>query len=507
MQGILRRILTARVYDVARQTPLDPAPKLSALLARGVFLKREDLQPVFSFKLRGAYNKIAHLDPMVRAQGVIAASAGNHAQGVALSAKHFGIPAVIVMPATTPAIKVEAVRAYGAEVVLFGDSYSDAAGFAEQLTAERGLTYIHPYDDKLVIAGQGTIAHEILNQLPGGPRKGDTIFVPVGGGGLIAGIAAFFKAIAPEVRIIGVEPSDADAMIRSVEAGERVTLERVGIFADGVAVKQVGELTFEICRRFVDGWVRVSTDEIASAIKRLFEENRSIAEPAGALASAGMVRWGQLHPEEEGDGGRWISLVSGANMNFDRLRHVAERAAIGEQREALLGITIPERPGAFLEMVAALDQAAITEFNYRLCNRDQAYVFAGVAVAGPKGREHLLAHLAGEGFEALDLTDDEVAKLHLRHMVGGRAPFVDRERLVRFRFPERPGALREFLEAIQGRWNIALFHYRNFGADFGRVLVGMEVPEEDEEHFAAFLAQVGYEWNDESDNRGYKLFL
>lgn len=497
---LLRDVLTSRVYDVAKETPIDPAARLSRRLDNAVLLKREDLQPVFSFKLRGAYNKIAHLSDAERARGIIAASAGNHAQGVAFAARRLGLRAVIVMPQTTPEIKVDAVRDLGADVVLAGDSYTDAKAHCDGLVGQTGLTFIHPFDDPLVIAGQGTIGDEILR------HGGDVtaVFVPVGGGGLIAGIAGYIKALKPQVRIIGVEPFEADAMYQSLAAGRRVRLDDVGIFADGVAVREVGERTFEIARETVDEVVRVSNDEICAAIKDIFDDTRTIMEPAGALGVAGLKRWvGERHVA----GARLVAVLSGANMNFDRLRFVAERAELGEAREALFAVTIPERPGAFREFCAAIGRRVITEFNYRLSGRERAHIFVGISTQSRDDAAALAARLNALGYDTSDLTDNEMAKLHVRHMVGGRAPSVECERLCRFEFPERPGALMEFLEKLGGRWNISLFHYRNHGADFGRVLAAFEVPDEELGAFAAFLDALGYRHRPERGNIAYELFL
>ncbi len=501
MKNLLREVLCSRVYDVARETPLEAAPKLSQRLGRSILFKREDLQPIFSFKLRGAYNKIAQLSPEEQARGVITASAGNHAQGVAFSAQRLGIRAVIVMPQTTPEIKVAAVRAFGAEVVLQGDSYSDAQAHCEKLVESTGMVFIHPFDDPLVIAGQGTVGAEILRQRGSGL---EAVFVPIGGGGLIAGIAAFLKAILPDVLIIGVEPFEADAMYQSLAAGRRVRLEQVGIFADGVAVREVGRHTFPLCREHVDEIVRVSNDEICAAIKDVFDETRSVMEPAGALAVAGLKRFAA---ERESRGGAWVAILSGANMNFDRLRFIAERAELGEAREALFAVTIPERPGAFRAFCAAIGQRVITEFNYRLHGRAQAHIFVGVAIRDRSDAATLLEHLRQEGHEALDLSDDEMAKLHIRHMVGGHAPEARDERLYRFEFPERPGALMEFLDKLGGHWNISLFHYRNNGVDFSRVLVGIEVGDGDLPAFGRFLERLGYPHVEETTNPAYRFFL
>jgi threonine dehydratase len=498
---LLRLILTSRVYDVAVETPLELAPRLSARLKNDVLLKREDLQPIFSFKLRGAYNRMAHLSAEERARGVITASAGNHAQGVAYAARPLALSAFVVMPGTTPAIKVDAVRALGAEVELAGDSYADAKVRADALAAETGRVFIHPFDDPLVIAGQGTIGTEILRH-----RLGDVaaIFVPVGGGGLIAGIAAYVKAVRPDIRLIGVQPHEADAMHQSLAAGHPVVLDRVGIFADGVAVREVGEHTFPIVQVAVDEMVLVSNDEICAAIKDVFDDTRSILEPAGALAVAGLRQW----VERTGTtGARLSAVLSGANMNFDRLRFVAERAEVGEAREALFGVTIPERPGAFREFCAAIGRRVVTEFNYRLSGRGEAHIFVGVAIQSREDAVGLGRTLERAGYHALDLTGNEMAKLHIRHMVGGRSPDVRHERICRFEFPERPGALMTFLDQLGGRWNISLFHYRNHGADFGRVLAGFEVADADMPPFEGFLDTLGYRYQREDRNAAYQMFL
>lgn len=500
---MLERILKARVYDVVAETPLDPAPKLSAELGNTILLKREDAHPgVFSFKIRGAYNRMAMLTDDERSRGVIAASAGNHAQGVALAAQRLGVTAVIAMPRTTPDIKVAAVRARGAEVVLHGDAYDDAYAEARRIADERGLVFVHPYDDVDVIAGQGTVAMEILRQHRG---RIDAIFVPVGGGGLVAGVAAYVKALYPETKVIGVEPDDAGCLHAALRDGERTVLPRVGLFADGVAVKQVGALPFAIAREHVDEVVLASTDEICGAIKDVFEATRTLAEPAGALALAGLKRW------VEATGARGKTLVaieSGANVNFDRLRHVVERAEIGEHREALLAVAIPERPGSFLEFVQHLAGRAITEFNYRYADASVAHVFVGIGLPdGLAGRDAVVARLEESGFRVTDLTGNEVAGLHVRFMVGGRATGVANERVVRFEFPERPGALRDFLTKLGGRWNITLFHYRNHGAAYGRVLVGMDVPDADYDAMRGFLGELGYESSIETDNPAYATFL
>jgi threonine dehydratase len=498
---LLRDVLTSRVYDVARETPLDGAPRLSERLENEVLLKREDLQPVFSFKLRGAYNKIAHLSDEERASGIIAASAGNHAQGVAYSAQKLGLRAIIVMPQTTPRIKVDAVRSMGAEVVLAGDSYNEAKAHCDTLVEETGMTFIHPFDDPLVIAGQGTIGAEILRH---SQERLSAVFVPVGGGGLIAGIAGYIKSLRPDVKLIGVEPFEADAMYRSLALGRRVQLDHVGIFADGVAVREVGERTFAIVQQTVDEVVRVTNDEICGAIKDVFDDTRSIMEPAGALAVAGVKAW----VEREGATNQSIvALLSGANINFDRLRFVAERAELGEAREALIAVTLPERKGAFRAFCAAIGRRTITEFNYRLSGREQAHIFAGFQIQSRQDGLSLVSQLVAAGYETVDLTENEMAKLHVRHMVGGHAPDVRNERLCRFEFPERPGALAQFLDKLGGRWNISLFHYRNHGADFGRVLAGFEVSDADLPAFRAFLDELAYPYTPEYENAAYKFFL
>jgi len=501
MDSLLREILASRVYEVVNETALDVAPRLSRRLDNHVLLKREDTQPIFSFKIRGAYNRIARLTPEERSRGVIAASAGNHAQGVAFSARRLGIRAVIVMPRTTPEIKVDAVKALGAEVALVGDRYAEAQQHAERLASETGLVFVHPFDDPLVIAGQGTVAVELLRQAP---ADLSAVFVPVGGGGLIAGIASYVKALRPDIEVFGVEPFEADAMARSIEAGRRVRLDDVGIFVDGVAVQQVGAHTFPIAQATVTEVLRVSNDEVCAAIKDIFDDTRTIVEPAGALALAGL----KSYVTSRGVSGRRLAAVlSGANMNFDRLRFVAERAELGEGREALLAVTIPERPGAFRAFCAALGACVVTEFNYRLSGRDQAEIFVGIATATRHDGDQLAAALRGRGYETADLSGNEMAKLHVRHMVGGRTPHVGAERLCRFEFPERPGALMQFLDTLGGRWNISLFHYRNHGADFGRVLAAFEVPDGERDAFDAFLSGLGYHYTVEEGNEAYRRFL
>jgi threonine dehydratase len=497
----VERILKARVYDVAKETPLDRAALLSERLGNAVFLKREDLQPVFSFKLRGAYNKIAHLDPAALARGVIAASAGNHAQGVALAARRLGARALIVMPKTTPPIKVRAVRNLGARTILKGDSFDEAYAHSQALASERGMTFVHPFDDPHVIAGQGTIGMEILRQRQRPPHA---VFVPVGGGGLIAGIGAYVKYLYPEVKIVGVEPDDAPTLHRALAADRRVTLEQVGLFVDGVAVRQIGQETFRLARRVVDEVLLVTADEVCAAIKDIFDDTRTIAEPAGALAVAGLKRYVEQRAVR---GEELVAIESGANINFDRLRHVAERAEVGERREALLAVQIPERPGSFLAFCRSLGQRQITEFNYRFYRRDQAQVFAGVELhRGDAEREEIIARLRRRGFSVVDMTDNETAKLHIRFMVGGHARDLKNECLLRVEFPERPGALLHFLGGLGRRWNISLFHYRNHGAAYGRVLLGIQVlPEERPEVFAT-LAGLGYPYWEETDNAAYRLF-
>lgn len=498
----IKKILQARVYDVARETPLEMAPLLSSRLNNQVLLKREDLQPVFSFKLRGAYNKMVGLDEVTRRQGVIAASAGNHAQGVALAAQRLGIQALIVMPKTTPQIKVDAVRRMGAEIELHGNAYDDAYQHAMILAEQRQLTFVHPYDDPDVIAGQGTIAMELLRQCA---APIDALFIPVGGGGLIAGVATYIKYVHPEVRVIGVEPEDAACLHAALQANERVILDQVGIFADGVAVKQIGKEPFRLAREYVDEVILVSSDEICAAIKDIFDDTRAIVEPAGALAVAGLKKF---VAREQSTGQCLIAINSGANMNFDRLRHVAERAELGERREALLAVTIPETPGSFRRFCETIGPRGITEFNYRFADPAQALVFVGVHLQqGDKEKQALIDRLSEQGYGVLDMTDNEMAKLHIRYMVGGHAPGANNELLYRFEFPERPGALMRFLMRMGSNWNISLFHYRNHGAAYGRVLIGMQVPPEELPQFKDFLTGLGYPSWDESANPAYGLFL
>lgn len=497
----LKRILTARVYDVARETALEPARNLSRRLGNTVLLKREDQQPVFSFKLRGAYNKMAHVTPEALAAGVICASAGNHAQGVALSAKRLGCRAVVVMPVTTPKLKVDAVAALGGEVVLHGDSYTDAYNHAVQLQASQGLTFVHPFDDPDVIAGQGTVAMEILRQHQG---PIDAVFVAIGGGGLISGVAAYIKAVRPEVRVIGVQTVDSDAMVQSVAAGKRVTLKDVGLFSDGTAVKLVGAETFRVARALVDDYVVVDTDAVCAAIKDVFQDTRSILEPAGALGVAAIKQYIERYKLK---GCTMVAITCGANMNFDRLRFVAERAEFGEQREALFAVTIPEERGSFRRFCELIGPRSVTEFNYRISDERVAHVFVGLAIHRKEEAERIERLFSKQGFANVNLSDDELAKEHVRHMVGGRSELARDERLFRFEFPERPGALMRFLAAMHPGWNISLFHYRNQGADYGRILVGIQVPSGDEPAFNGFLRSLAYPFVEETRNPVYGLFL
>lgn len=504
MNNYLKRILNARVYDVAIETPLEFAPNLSARIGNRILFKREDMQPVFSFKLRGAYNKMAQLDSAQLKQGVIAASAGNHAQGVAMSAQKLGCQAVIVMPTTTPNVKIDAVKHFGGsnvEIVLHGDSYSDAYAYALQLGAERKLSFVHPFDDPDVIAGQGTIGMEILRQHHAPIHA---IFCAIGGGGLIAGVAAYVKAVRPDIKIIGVQTTDSDAMYRSLQAKQRVTLDDVGLFSDGTAVKYVGAETFRLCQELVDEIILVNTDEVCAAIKDVFQDTRSILEPAGALAVAGAKLYAK---REQLKNETLIPIACGANMNFDRLRFVAERAEIGEKREAILAVTIPETAGSFRKFCALLGKRNITEFNYRYADPKAAQVFVGIQVKDQSETAELVATLQNNDLATLDLSANEMAKLHVRHLVGGHAPEAKDEIMFRFEFPERPGALMNFLNSMSHNWNISLFHYRNHGADYGRVLVGMQVPHHDTAALRAFLDKLGYPYWDESDNPAYKLFL
>ena len=498
----IERILKARVYDVAIESPLEEAPRLSRRLGNRVLLKREDLQPVFSFKLRGAYNRIAHLSDAAAKRGVVCASAGNHAQGVALAARRRGISAVIVMPRTTPQIKVQAVIDLGGEVVLHGDDYDTALDRALELARERSLVFVHPFDDPDVIAGQGTIGMELLRQTGGNL---DAIFVPVGGGGLIAGISVYVKYLYPNIRVIGVEPEDAAGMYESLKSGRRVTLDRVGIFADGVAVKRVGEETFSLCRDHVDEIVLLDTDEICAAIQDVFEDTRSIVEPAGALSVAGLKKY---VAREGWRDKRVVAINSGANINFDRLRHVAERADLGGEREALLAVTIPECPGSFLRFCEALGNRNVTEFNYRYESEQNARIFVSFGLSqGRTESDAVIRALREAGYTVTDMTDNEMAKLHVRYMVGGRARGIRDELLYRFEFPERPGALVKFLQAVGGRWNISLFHYRNHGSDYGRVLAGIQVPAADRTDFLQHLNELHYAYAEETENPAYRMFL
>lgn len=507
MTDYVRRILDARVYDVAVQTPLDPMARLGRRLGCSVLLKREDLQPVFSFKIRGAYNRMVRLPEAARRAGVICASAGNHAQGVALSARRLGIEATVVMPVTTPPIKVTAVRDWGGSVVLHGDTFDEAYAHAKLLEAEHGLTFLHPYDDPDVIAGQGTIGVELLQQHPG---PVEAVFVPIGGGGLAAGIASYVKFLRPETKVIGVEPVDAASMTAAIAAGERVILDRVGLFADGVAVRQAGVETFRLCRALLDGTVLADTDAICAAVKDIFEDTRVIAEPAGALALAGLKAYAVGHPERSG---ALIAVNSGANMNFDRLRHVAERAEVGEAREILLGVTIPEESGSYRRFIEVLGSRTISEFNYRYAGGSDAHVFVGLKLADAnREKPEIIASLVARGYQVLDISTDETAKLHIRYMVGGRGQAgggqaLRDEVILRCEFPERPGALRKFLDGVGSDWNITLFHYRNHGADYGRVLVGMQVPPADRASFARKLQALGYPYEDETENPAYRMFL
>lgn len=502
----LKKILTARVYDVAVESPLELAPTLSQRVGNQIYFKREDIQSVFSFKLRGAYNKMAHLPPAQMKRGVICASAGNHAQGVALSATRLGCRAVIVMPTTTPSVKVEAVKARGGEVVLFGDSYSDAYQHALTLEKKLKLTFVHPFDDPDVIAGQGTIGMEILRQHAGPIHA---IFVPIGGGGLIAGVAAYVKAVRPEIKIIGVQTSDSDAMARSLQAGRRVTMPDVGLFADGTAVKLVGEETFRLAKQYVDDIIVVDTNEVCTAIKDVFQDTRSILEPSGALAVAGAkayierARAGKKPLKNE----TLVTIASGANMNFDRLRFVAEMADVGTAREGVFAVTIPEERGSFKRFCELIGPRNVTEFNYRISDAKLAHIFVGMQIADRDEAGKITKLFEKHGFKTLDLTHDELAKGHIRHLVGGKSELTQDEILYRFEFPERPGALMRFLDSVAPNWNISLFHYRNQGGDVGRILVGLQVPKKEMKAFRASLAGLGYRHWDESENPVYKLFL
>jgi threonine dehydratase len=501
-QDCLRRALTAPVYDVAQRTPLDEAPQLSGRIGRKLHLKREDLQPTYSFKLRGAYNCIRQLTVAERRRGVVTASAGNHAQGVALSARKLGVKATIFMPRTTPQIKVRAVEALGANIKLVGDDYDAACEQAIEFTEQTGGFFIHPFNDLDVIAGQGTIGIEITQQLAAAPG---IVFLPVGGGGLAAGVAATIKAVYPEVRIVGVEPEDAASMYEALRAGQPVDIGTTGIFADGVAVRKVGQTTFDMCRELVDEIITVGVDQVCAAVKTIFEEIRAVTEPAGALAVAGAIQYAARHKDETLPEGDWVAVLSGANVNFDRLGHVVERCALGEGKEALLAVTIPERPGSFLEFCQILGESSVTEFNYRFAGKNNAHVFVGVRLE--ESSRHLQQRLVDGGYAVKDLSGNEVAKLHLRHLVGGRLPSDRCERIYRFEFPERPGALLEFLNVLAGRWSISLFHYRNHAAANARILAGFLVPFEDEDAFHQFLEETGYRFTDETDNAACKEFL
>jgi len=502
-QSYIKRILDARVYDVARETPVGRAGLMSERLGNEVWLKREDLQPVFSFKLRGAYNKMTRLSEEQRARGVIAASAGNHAQGLAMAAQKMQVKATIVMPRTTPQIKVDAVRGRGARVVLHGDSFEEAAAHAARLVEEKNLTFVHPFDDPDVIAGQGTVGMEIVRQHQ---RPLDALFVPVGGGGLLAGVAAYVSYVWPHTRIIGVEPEDAACLKLAMERGRRATLPEVGLFADGCAVAQVGRETFRVIRKTVDEVITATSDEMCAAIKDIFEDTRAIAEPAGALALAGLKKYA----DRDGIRGQELmAIVSGANTNFDRLRYISERTEIGEQREAVVSVTLPEKPGSFRAFCSLLGRRNITEFNYRYADSSSAQVFVGLSVIpGGDDLATLLADLRNKGYETEDMTDNEVAKLHVRYMVGGHAPGgVSDERVYRVEFPERPGALLKFLSGLGQNWNISMFHYRNHGAAFGRILVGIQVPARERRAFENVLDQIGFRYWDETGNRAYELYL
>ena len=495
------RIEAARVYDVAQVSPLEDAPKLSQRLGNRVLLKREDQQSIHAFKLRGAFNKIAALSPEQRARGVVTASAGNHAQGVALAARHLGLTAQIVMPRTTPALKVDSVRALGGKAILHGDAYDDALEHAKMLVADKGLTMVHPYDDPDVIAGQGTVAREMMQQC----GNLDAVFVPVGGGGLLAGVVAWIKATNPKIKVIAVEPDDSNCFAAALKAGRRVTLPQVGLFADGVAVRQIGEEPFRVARHLVDDSILVSVDEICAATRDIFYDRRALPEPAGALAVAGLKHWVHRH----GVSGQTLAaIVSGANVNFDRLRHIAERAELGDDAEALLAVTLPERPGAYKQFLKQLGKRVITEFNYRYADSAAAHVFAGLKLGGGiEEREALIKALREAGYPVVDMSGNETAKEHVRFMVGGRSPGLSNERLFRFEFPERPGACADFLQAIGSRWNISLFHYRNHGAAYGRVLCGLQVPAKEWAECRRSLDALGYEYAEETDNPAYTLFL
>ncbi|NLJ51219.1 MAG: threonine ammonia-lyase, biosynthetic [Alcaligenaceae bacterium] len=501
VDNYLKRILTSKVYDVAFKTPLEKANILSTRLNNTILLKREDMQSVFSFKIRGAYNKMANLPKAALERGVIAASAGNHAQGVAFSARKLGCRAVIVMPTSTPEVKVKAVKRFGGEVVLHGDSYSDAYAHSVKLQEQEGLTFVHPFDDPDVIAGQGTVAMEILQQHP---NHIDAIFVPIGGGGLIAGVAAYIKALKPQIKVIGVQTEDSCAMLKSVQRNRRVNLPEVGLFSDGTAVKQVGAETFKLTKLHVDDFITVTTDEVCAAIKDVFQDTRNVLEPSGALSLAGTKKYIQQHQSQ---GCTFVAINSGANMNFDRLRFVAERADVGEATEALLAVTIPEERGSFRHLCEAIGDRQVTEFNYRISTREEAHIFLGVAIQDASQTETLHHAIEAAGFGVHDLSKNSLAKTHLRYMVGGHSPLAINEQLFRFEFPEKPGALRNFLFQMNPDWNISLFHYRNNGGDSGHVLVGIQVPDSDKKLLKEFLATLGYPFIDETDNPGYKWFL
>ncbi len=501
-QNYLKRILDARIYDLAVETPLDAVPLISSRIGNNVLLKREDLQPVFSFKVRGAYNKLRRLSNDQKMNGVVAASAGNHAQGLALAAKHLGIKAIIVMPKTTPAIKVDAVKRRGAKVVLMGDAYDGAAEHAQKLVEEKGMTYIHPFDDPDVIAGQGTVAMELLRQ-HSGPI--DAVFIPVGGGGLCAGMVAYIKMVRPEIKVFAVEAEDSACLKLAMDKKRRGVLSHVGIFADGVAVAQIGKETFRVMKDLIDGVVTANTDEMCAAIKDIFEDTRSIAEPAGALSLAGLKKYAA---ENNLQGKTLIAIDSGANTNFDRLRYISERTEIGEKREAIFAVTIPEKPGSYQKFCKTIGKRGITEFNYRYSDDSDAHIFVGMKISSDANDRALIVEtLEKAGYPVEDMTDNDLAKNHIRHMVGGHGPAVDNEIVYRFQFPERPGALLEFLTKLAGRWNISMFHYRNHGSAFGRVLVGMQVPKGQRKDLEGLLDELQYSYWEETDNKAYKLFL
>ena len=499
-QSYIKKILDANVYDVAIETPLQTARFLSARFDNNILIKREDLQPVFSFKLRGAYNKMRQLTDDEKKCGIVAASAGNHAQGVAYSAKKLGVKATIVMPKTTPAIKIDGVKSWGGKVVLHGDTYDEASAYAQQLVEEKGMTYVHPYDDPEVIAGQGTVAMEILHQV----NHVDYIFVPVGGGGLAAGIAAYVKYVRPEVKVIAVEPEDAACLQAAMKANRRVTLPQVGIFADGVAVAQIGKETFRVLKNTIDEVITANTDEICAAIKDIFDDTRSIAEPAGALSLAGLKKYAT---ENNITGKTMVCIESGANTNFDRLRYISERTEFGEKREAVFSVEIPEKPGSFKKFCGLLGKRNITEFNYRYSHASTAQIYVGLQIKSMADKEEVSVKLNNKGYAVIDMTDNEVAKNHVRHMVGGHAAQIDNEIVYSFKFPERPGALLKFLEQLGSHWNISMFHYRNHGSAFGRVLVGLQVPKSERKQVEPLLKELAYCYTDETNNPAYTLFL